>query len=169
MISLRSLSTIALSLPLRFQIEIWSPLFLTETIIPHISFSSVNYSPMKARIKSSQSLFANPFYTLSVHLPPFLLALSSHIGLIPSTNLNKVMHLFDLPFGDLNRLRVDRVSWETGKSTKILQPKKLIDNVIYSWEFSNSFDFIFPISVWCFFWTPPLVASINPEYKFVLE
>jgi hypothetical protein len=52
---------------------------------------------------------------------------------------------------------------------KFFSLKDDIDLVAYSWEFSYSFNFVFPSGVWSCLWSSPLVASINPKDKFVLE
>jgi hypothetical protein len=39
-------------------------------------------------------LLVKPLETLRVHLPPFLLASSSHMGLIPSTNYLQIITLY---------------------------------------------------------------------------
>jgi len=57
-----------------------------ERAIPHTSPSWVNYSPIKAKVKSSQYLFVCVFGILRLHFPPSLQLSSSHMGLMPSAN-----------------------------------------------------------------------------------
>ena len=76
----------AVSLAVRFQIEIMSSWNLTDTTAPQISSPTMNCSPSMARTRFSQHRELRPFLSLTIHFPPHLLASYSHIGFIPLSN-----------------------------------------------------------------------------------
>lgn len=57
-----------------------SPLLTLRTAPQTSSLASANWSPIIARSRSSQYRSATPFFNLMIHLPPLLLASSSHTG-----------------------------------------------------------------------------------------
>ena len=77
-------AVVAWSLAVLFHIEIISSWNRTETTAPQISSPTMNCSPSIARMRFSQHRDAKPFRRRIIHLPPFLLASSSHMGLMPS-------------------------------------------------------------------------------------
>lgn len=75
------------SCAVRFQTDIMSSWKRTDITAPQISSPTINCSPSIAKIIFSQQREASPFLKRTIHFPPFLLAESSHIGLIPSLKI----------------------------------------------------------------------------------
>ena len=82
-----------------FQTQMMSSWNRMEMTAPQISSPTINCSPRMAKIRFSQHLETNPFLSLTIHLPPSLLASSCRPIVYNISNGHNQACYTDLPHG----------------------------------------------------------------------